>query len=125
MALYKEVIQKNGIVTNYHRILYLSITTNEQNYDYVTDVNYVYTLDNIIGKKQLQRSFANKDEEFIDVETVETLFKNLLDIKQKLKVKNDDIYFLKNLAEQLRNSNKYCLNDNQLSTLLDILKRNF
>ena len=31
MALYKEVIQKNGIVTNYHRILYLSITTNEQN----------------------------------------------------------------------------------------------
>lgn len=69
---------------------------------------------------------SESDERNLDIKK-KTLaeIKNLLDIKQKLKVKNDDIYFLKNLAEQLRNSNKYCLNDNQLSTLLDILKRNF
>lgn len=69
---------------------------------------------------------SESDERNLDIKK-KTLaeIKNLLDIKQKLKVKNDDIYFLKNLAEQLRNSNKYFLNDNQLSTLLDILKRNF
>lgn len=69
---------------------------------------------------------SESDETNLDIKK-KTLaeIKNLLDIKQKLKVKNDDIYFFKNLAEQLRNSNKYCLNDNQLTTLLDILKRNF
>lgn len=31
MALYKEVIQEDGIITSYHRIVYLRITTNRQN----------------------------------------------------------------------------------------------
>ena len=31
MALYKDVKQDNGITLSYHRILYLTITTNRQN----------------------------------------------------------------------------------------------
>lgn len=31
MAIYKEIRQENGVLTSYHRILYLSITTNKQN----------------------------------------------------------------------------------------------
>ena len=31
MALYKEVRQDDGVTTNYHRILYITITTNRQN----------------------------------------------------------------------------------------------
>jgi predicted small secreted protein len=31
MALYKSVKQEDGVVTNYHRILYITITTNRQN----------------------------------------------------------------------------------------------
>ena len=69
---------------------------------------------------------SESDERNLDIKK-KTLaeIKNLLDIKQILKVKKFYIYFLKNLAEQLRASNDNCLNDNQLTTLLDILKRNF
>ena len=31
MALYKEIVQDDGVVTCYHRILFLQITTNRQN----------------------------------------------------------------------------------------------
>ncbi|MCM1508682.1 MAG: hypothetical protein NC177_16365 [Ruminococcus flavefaciens] len=31
MALYKQIKQEDGIVTNYHRILSLTLTTNRQN----------------------------------------------------------------------------------------------
>ena len=31
MALYKEVVQADGVTTKYHRILYLHLTTNRQN----------------------------------------------------------------------------------------------
>ena len=31
MALYKEVVQDDGVPTKYHRILYLHLTTNRQN----------------------------------------------------------------------------------------------
>lgn len=31
MALYKEVRQEDGVVTNYHRILYVTSTVNRQN----------------------------------------------------------------------------------------------
>lgn len=31
MAIYKEIRQNNGVVTSYHRILYLTLTTNRQN----------------------------------------------------------------------------------------------
>lgn len=91
--------------------------------------NYLSNMSIIDGDATVNKilfELSESDETNLDIKK-KTLaeIKNLLDIKQKLKVKNDDIYFLKNLAEQLRNSNKYCLNDNQLSTLLDILKRNF
>ena len=31
MALYKEIRQDDGVTTSYHRIMYITITTNEQN----------------------------------------------------------------------------------------------
>lgn len=31
MSLYKPIIQKDGVTTNYHRILYLQATVNQQN----------------------------------------------------------------------------------------------
>ena len=31
MALYKEITQEDGVVTNYHRILFMTITPNRQN----------------------------------------------------------------------------------------------
>ena len=31
MALYKEIKQPDGVTTSYHRILYLTMTTNRQN----------------------------------------------------------------------------------------------
>lgn len=31
MALYKSIKQQDGVTTNYHRILYITITTNRQN----------------------------------------------------------------------------------------------
>ena len=31
MALYKDIRQENGVTTSYHRILYITITTNCQN----------------------------------------------------------------------------------------------
>lgn len=31
MALYKEIVQDDGVATNYHRILYLMETVNKQN----------------------------------------------------------------------------------------------
>jgi hypothetical protein len=31
MALYKEIVQSDGVPTNYHRILYLHTTVNKQN----------------------------------------------------------------------------------------------
>lgn len=31
MALYKEILQADGVTTKYHRILYLHTTTNRQN----------------------------------------------------------------------------------------------
>lgn len=41
MALYKEIKQSDGVTTKYHRILYLTITTNRQNsiavFSYVDD----------------------------------------------------------------------------------------
>lgn len=31
MALFKEVMQNDGVTTNYHRILYITLTTNNRN----------------------------------------------------------------------------------------------
>lgn len=39
MALFKEIRQSDGVTTNYHRILYITMTTNRQNS--VAVVSYV------------------------------------------------------------------------------------
>lgn len=92
-------------------------------------INYLNNMSIIDSDATINKilfELSESDETNLDIKkkTLDEI-KNLLDIKQKFKVKNDDIYFLKNLAEQLRASNDNCLNDNQLTTLLDILKRNF
>lgn len=91
--------------------------------------NYLNNMSIIDGDATINKilfELSESDETNLDIKK-KTLgeIKNLLDIKQKFKFKNDDIYFLKSLAEQLRTSNNYILNDNQLTTLLEIIKRNF
>lgn len=91
--------------------------------------NYLNNMSIIDGDATINKilfELSESDETNLDIKkkTLDEI-KNLLDIKQKFKFKNDDIYFLKSLAEQLRTSNNYILNDNQLTTLLEIIKRNF
>lgn len=46
MALFKEIRQEDGVITKYHRILYVQITTNKQNsiavMSYVDDTSRSY-----------------------------------------------------------------------------------
>lgn len=49
----------------------------------------------------------------------------LLKLKSKIKIKNDDFYFLKTLAEQLRFEENIQIEDSKLEELLNIIKRNF
>lgn len=49
----------------------------------------------------------------------------LLKLKNKIKIKNDDFYFLKTLAEQLRFEENIQIEDSKLEELLNIIKRNF
>lgn len=91
--------------------------------------NYLNNMSIIDGDATINKilfELSESDETNLDIKkkTLDEI-KNLLDIKQKFKFKNNDIYFLKSLAEQLRTSNNYILNDNQLTTLLEIIKRNF
>lgn len=50
--------------------------------------------------------------------------KKLLSIKNKIKIKNDDLYFLKTLSERLKQENTK-LTDAELNKLLNIIKHNF
>lgn len=91
--------------------------------------NYLNNMSIIDGDATINKilfELSESDETNLDIKkkTLDEI-KNLLDIKQKFKFKNNDIYFLKSLAEQLRTSNNYILNDNQLTTLLEIIERNF
>lgn len=49
----------------------------------------------------------------------------LIKIKHKIRMKNEDFYFLKALAEQLRLEKSKQIEDSKLEELLDIIKRNF
>lgn len=49
--------------------------------------------------------------------------KKLLVIKNKMKIKNNDFYYLKTLSEKLKREIK--LEDEELKKLLDIIKNNF
>ena len=54
MALYKSIKQDDGVTTNYHRILYLHITTNRQNsiavLSYVDDGSREEEKENILSQ---------------------------------------------------------------------------
>lgn len=49
----------------------------------------------------------------------------LIKIKHKIRMKNEDFYFLKTLAEQLRLEKSKQIEDSKLEELLDIIQRNF
>lgn len=51
--------------------------------------------------------------------------KKLIKIKNKIRMKNDDFYFLKTLAEQLRLKENSSIENSKLEELLNIIKRNF
>lgn len=51
--------------------------------------------------------------------------KKLIKIKNKIRIKNEDFYFLKTLAEQLRLEKNEQIEDSKLEELLNIIKRNF
>ena len=54
MALYKEVMQSDGVTTKYHRILYVMTTTNRQNsiavVSYVDDQSRLAEQNNVIAQ---------------------------------------------------------------------------
>lgn len=61
----------------------------------------------------------------IKKQTLEEI-KKLLIIKNKLKTKNDDLYYLKTLSEKLKRSNKAIkISDEELEKILNIIKNNF
>lgn len=47
----------------------------------------------------------------------------LLIVKNKIKIKNDDLYYLKTLSEKLKKEN--FLDDGELNKLFNIIKNNF
>lgn len=54
MALYKEILQADGVTTKYHRILYLHTTTNRQNsiavLSYVDDQSRENEKENVLAQ---------------------------------------------------------------------------
>lgn len=54
MALFKEIKQEDGVTTNYHRILYITLTTNRQNsiavLSYVNDESRENEKDNVMAQ---------------------------------------------------------------------------
>lgn len=67
---------------------------------------------------------AETDDSNIEIkkQTLEEI-RNLLVLKNKFKIKNDDLFYLKNSAQKLRNNMQ--LNNNELENLLNIIKNNF
>ncbi len=51
--------------------------------------------------------------------------KKFIKIKNKIRMKNKDFYFLKTLAEQLRLEENISIENLKLEELLNIIKRNF
>lgn len=64
MALYKEIRQNDGVTTNYHRILYVQITTNRQNS--IAVVSYV---DNTARSDEQSNVLAQPYKKAITYET--------------------------------------------------------
>lgn len=69
------------------------------------------------------------DESNLEIkkQTLEEI-KKLLSIKNKIKIKNDDLYYLKTLSEKLKQENDISLiklTDDESNKLLKIIKDNF
>ena len=64
MALYKEIVQDDGVVTCYHRILYLQITTNRQN-----SIGVISYVDNNSRDKEKSETIAQPYVKAITYET--------------------------------------------------------
>lgn len=82
MALYKEVKQDDGVTTNYHRILYVTITTNRQNsiavLSYVDGESRENELENVIAQPyQKAVTYETAYDENMTIETAYAYLKTL------------------------------------------------
>lgn len=79
MALYKEIRQEDGVITKYHRILYLTHTVNKQNsivvLSYVDDVARVVEQENVMT--QPYRKAMTYETDYDESMTVETAYEYL------------------------------------------------
>ena len=66
------------------------------------------------------------DESNLEIkkQTLEEL-KKLINIKNKIRIKNDDLYYLKTLSEKLKQENNNKLTEDELNELLNVIKNNF
>lgn len=69
---------------------------------------------------------SETDENNIEIkkETLEEI-KQLLNLKNMFKIKNEELYFLRNLGEELRKQENLAIDDNTLNKLFIIIKNNF
>lgn len=64
MALYKPIKQADGVITNYHRVLFCQITTNRQN-----SIAVLSYIDNVSRKDELSDIIAQPYSKSITYET--------------------------------------------------------
>lgn len=64
MALYKEIKQSDGVTTKYHRILYVTVTTNCQNT--IAVLSYV---DNESRSSEIDKTLAQPYQKAVTYET--------------------------------------------------------
>lgn len=64
MALFKEIRQDDGVTTNYHRILFITVTTNRQNS--IAVLSYV---DNVSREGEKDNTLAQPYQKSITYET--------------------------------------------------------
>lgn len=82
MALLKQIRQDDGVTTNYHRILFITITTNRQNsiavHSYVDDVSRVEEKDNIFARPyQKSITYETSYDPAMTIETAYDYLKTL------------------------------------------------
>lgn len=82
MALYKEVKQNDGVVTKYHRILYLTQTVNRQNsiavLSYVDDEARTNEQNNVIDQPYTKAiTYETKYDENMTIEKAYDYLKSL------------------------------------------------
>lgn len=82
MALFKEIKQDDGVMTKYHRILYITVTTNRQNsiavLSYVDDESRANEKDSVMSQPYRQAiTYETAYDPSMTVETAYDFLKTL------------------------------------------------